>query len=111
MGTDTALAAALQAVVAAADADLATTLAPAVETATREAQMQARFALALLGFQGQGTPLRAVTVGEGAYGAESIFLIAQRELGDMNRWVDIADLSGLGFIALTAVQTLLLPLS
>jgi len=80
-------------------------------SASLEIQAQCRALITLLTASAVGTPMRSVTVHMTARGVESLFAIAQRELGDVLQYLTIQKMNHLTFIALTPGQTLLLPAS
>src|SRR5947209_453829 len=104
-----AYSAALQALIAAATADLAAGgMTAAQETATRDVLARAQASLLLQQTEAtQSTTTYTVTAGDLDTGG--IFGIAQRLLGDDQRFGDILDASGLRFIALQAGQVLTIP--
>lgn len=102
----------LQSLIAAAQTDVAAPGATgATIAAAQEVITQAQAVIATLTVLASGTPAYAYTVQAGPYGTETIFSIAQRELGDLTRYIDILRLNGQSFIALTVGQVLLIPTS
>lgn len=105
-----ALITALETQAAAAQADLITPGATAAQ------QLAARQTLAyahasLIQLRGAGTvTTRTIIVGRTRFGAESIFVVAQRELGDPLRYTTIQAYNGFQGVALTAGQELTLPI-
>lgn len=102
----------LQSLITAAQTDLAAPGATgATIAAAQEVITQAQAVITTLSVLSSGTPAYAYTVQAGPYGTETIFTIAQRELGDLTRYVELLRLNGLAFIALEEGQVLLLPQS
>lgn len=100
----------LQALIAAAQTDLAAPGATgATIAAAQEVITQAQAVIATLSVLSGGTPADAYTVQAGPYGTETIFAIAQREMGDLTRYSLILKANNLSFIALTVGQVLLIP--
>jgi hypothetical protein len=108
--TTTALISALQTLVASAQSDAAATGATA-QTITQAQQViqAAQASIATLKVLGAGTPGYTVTVQQRAFGTETIFQIAERELGDLTLFPLIQQANDLDFIALTPGQVLLIP--
>lgn len=105
-----ALITALQALITSAQADAAALGATGdTMTASQQLVVHAQAVIASLGVIAAGRPGYAVVVQDGPFGTESIFAIAQRELGDLTRFTDIQALNGLAFIALEPGHVLLIP--
>lgn len=108
-----ALIAALTTLLSAVQSDLAlaeatgTAAAGTDEAALLAIQAHAESAIALLTAEAAGT--RTVTVRASVFGAESVFVLAQRELNDPLRYGDVLDANGLTTLVLTVGQRLTLP--
>src|SRR5581483_6789660 len=91
----------LNALIASATADAA---APGATgdtiTAAQTIVFHAQAVIASLTVLGSGAPAYSVVVQDEPFGCESVFAIAERELGDLTRFADILALNNLAFIAL-----------
>lgn len=102
-----ALIAALRAQLTAAQSDLSTAVTSTQREAARAEAAHITSALALL--TATPTTTRTYVVQATPFGAESLFLIAQQQLGDWQRFGDVQIANNMRGIALDVGQTLVLP--
>lgn len=107
-----ALITALQTLITSAQADAAAVGASGdTITAAQQLVFHAQAVIASLRVIAAGLPGYPITVQDGPFGPETIFYIAERELGDLTRFTDILALNNKKFIALTPGDVLLIPQS
>lgn len=100
----------LNALIAAANADAAVPGATGdTITAAQTLVLHAQSVIASLSVLNNAAPAYAVVVQNGAFGTETIFEIAERELGDLSLFPLIQQANNLAFIALTVGQVLMIP--